>query len=331
KGLADPRPVDADLTAAQIDGMVRKAIELGDTRTGGLDKIIGPEEWVVVKLNLSAYDGQEGYVTGSATDPRVVESLLAWLAEHHCGQRITLAEGSALWQTVERSHAKADGWTTDWGGKFGGFSYRQMIDRISKRYPQTRFEIVDLNFDDPLEMPVPGKSIAKNNPDGMYLIPKTIQQCDRLISVGPLQTRPGVGVSLALDNYLGIAPGSKYGFPKDGLSKLGSREEVMIDLFNFRPADYALLGGSYGVEGEGPAGPNAASVHHNLVLAGTNAMATDAVAAAIMGFRPAELPYLQLAWKNGLGIYDTDSIWMRGNEIEQAARPFRKPGNWKKA
>lgn len=51
KGLADPRPVDADLTSEQIDAMVRKAIELGRLRNGGLHTIIGPEDWVVIKPN----------------------------------------------------------------------------------------------------------------------------------------------------------------------------------------------------------------------------------------------------------------------------------------
>ncbi len=331
KGLRDPRPVDADLTAAQIDGMVRKAIELGDARTGGLTKIIGPEEWVVVKVNLAAYPGQEGFKPGAATDPRVVRSLIHWMAESHCGQRITIADGAASWQPVEHSKAKTDGWCAEWGAAFGGVSYRQVVGEFSRKYPQIRCEIVDLNFDECLEMPVPGKALARNNPDGMYQIPKTIQQCDRMISVAPLGTRAEVGVSLSLDNYFGIAPGSKYGFPKEGLTKLGSPEEVMIDLFNFRPADYVLLGGSYGLEGDGPCASGSASVHHNLILAGANAVATDAVAADIMGFPPTELACLQLAWRNGLRIYEVDSIWTRGNEIEQARRPFRKPRDWKKA
>jgi uncharacterized protein (DUF362 family) len=331
QGLREPRPVDADLTAAQIDAMVRKAIELGDTRKGGLETIIGADEWVVVKLNLAGCPGIGRYVPGAATDPRVVESLVTWMAEHHCGQRITIAEGAAGWQPMERSQTKTDGWTTDWNGAFGGRSYRNLVDGLSRKFPKIKFEIVDLNFDEALEMPVPGRGLASHNPEGMYFIPKTIQQCDRLISVAPLKTTPGLGVSLSLANYAGIAPSSKYGLAKEGLTKLGSAEEVMIDLYNFRPADFALLGGSWGVEGDGPAGDDAAGVHHNVVLAGTNAMATDAVGAAIMGFHPAELACLQLAWKNGLGIYEIDSIWTRGNDVEQARRPFRKPKSWSKA
>jgi len=36
KGLADPQPVTQDLTDAQIDAVVRKALDLDSSRGGGL-------------------------------------------------------------------------------------------------------------------------------------------------------------------------------------------------------------------------------------------------------------------------------------------------------
>ena len=35
-----------------------------------------------------------------------------------------------------------------------------------------------------------------------------------------------------------------------------------------------------------------------------------------------------LAEHRGFGSRDVDAIWVRGNEIEQARRPFRKPAGW---
>ena len=52
-------------------------------------------------------------------------------------------------------------------------------------------------------------------------------------------------------------------------------------------------------------------------------MAVDAVGAGIMGLNPAEIPYMKLAWSKGYGIYDIDSIWIRGVEVEEARHPFR--------
>ena len=111
KGLAAPRAVDAQLSYAEIDAMVRRAIELGGQRRGGLDALIGPEDWVVIKPNIASCHGlgpadgpsHHPYVHGTVTDLRVVKSVISFLAEKKRGRRITIAEGSGEWQPVERS------------------------------------------------------------------------------------------------------------------------------------------------------------------------------------------------------------------------------------
>jgi hypothetical protein len=262
QGLADPQPVTADLTGAQLDAMVQKAIELGVTPKGGLDTVIGQDEWVVIKPNIVACHGlgpddkdggvHQRYIPGAVADLRVVRSLITYLAGHKCGARITIAEGSGEWLPKERSKSAVDGWTTEWGGAFGAFgglSYRKMIDEFAKKYSGIQFDIVDLNFDGTVEMPSPA------NPQRSYHVPKTIQQCDRLITVAPLKTHRLTGVTLGMKNYVGIAPGSKYGFPKEALHKLGPLEQTIVELYSFHPADYAIVGGCWGVGGEGPYGP----------------------------------------------------------------------------
>ena len=318
-GLTEPRPLDADLTPAQIEAMVFKALDLGSPIRGGISSVIGADDWVVIKPNIvSCYGVGTGYIAGGVSDLRVVNSAVQYLVNHHCGARITIAEGAGEWQPLARSKSDSDGWTTAWGGAFAGLSYQRIVEDFSRRYPDIRFEIVDLNFDQTVELPVPGKA------DRTYTIPKTIQQCDRLISVAPLKTHRLTGVSLSIKNYFGIGPGSKYGFPKDGLHKLGNPASVMLDLFSYHPADYAIVGGSWGVEGDGPRPPGASSIHHNVIVAGANALSVDSVAAAVMGFAPASLPYLALAEKRGFGVADPDVIWIRGSQIDEARRVFRK-------
>jgi uncharacterized protein (DUF362 family) len=205
-----------------------------------------------------------------------------------------------------------------------------VVEECSHRFPDIRFEIADLNFADAIDLPVRGKAAARYNLRGVYTIPKLIQQCDRLIAVAPMATDPASGVSLSVANFLGIAPGSRYGFPKKELMKLGSPDEIMIDLFSYHPADFAIVGGGYGVEAEGR-GPGAASVHHNVVIAGAKAVCVDAVAAAVMGFNTSDLPFLTMGERKGFGIRDVDGIWIRGNEMEEARRSFRRPSNWRAA
>jgi hypothetical protein len=340
KGLENPRPTDADLTDPQMEAWVRKAIEMGSDRTGELHTVITSDDWVVIKTNIACCYGlgpetkdggaHQPYIPGTVTDLRIVRALLNYLVEHNCGARISMVEGSGQWLPMERSKSPVDGWTTDWGGAYSGLSYKKLVEDFSKRYPKVRFETIDLNFADAVELPVPGKALARRNPSGVYTIAKVLQQCDRLISVMPLKTDATLGVALSMKNYAGFAPGAKYGFPKKSLLELGSPDEVIVDLFSYHPADYSLIGGCFAVEGDGPAGPGASSLHYNVLISGTKAVAVDTVGAVLMGFDPAQFPFLDLAAKKGYGLCDPDLIWMRGSEPDEAKKPFRKPSTWKK-
>jgi uncharacterized protein (DUF362 family) len=203
-----------------------------------------------------------------------------------------------------------------------------MVEDFAKKYPDVDFELVDLNSAESVELPVLTRPLARGNPSGRYTIAKLIQQCDKIISIAPLKTDVRTGVALTFANYLGIAPGPTYGFPKNGLLKLGSLDEVIVDLQGYHPADFSILGGSFGVEGDGPAGPGAATVHHNVLVAGLRPASVDAVAAALMGFDPQKLPYLALAEKRDYGATALRDIWVRCTPVEQAVRPFRKPSGW---
>ncbi|MGA9623467.1 MAG: hypothetical protein WBQ65_03275, partial [Bryobacteraceae bacterium] len=81
QGLADPSPVNAELSAGQIDAMLRKAISLGTSRRGGLTGIVASDDWVVIKPRIQT----DPYLRGSVTDLRVVRSLIEFLVEHKCG------------------------------------------------------------------------------------------------------------------------------------------------------------------------------------------------------------------------------------------------------
>jgi hypothetical protein len=53
EGLRNPALPSASLNEGQIDEMVVKAIGCGDTRGGGLPKIVTPEDWVVIKPQIN--------------------------------------------------------------------------------------------------------------------------------------------------------------------------------------------------------------------------------------------------------------------------------------
>jgi uncharacterized protein (DUF362 family) len=195
-GLADPRPVSADLTKAQIDAMVRKVLEIGDASDSGLANRVQPTDWVVIKPNIVHCPGvsevmQVNFVPGMVADPRVVRCLIEYLAERQLGRRITIAEASGGWKCLEHSQEN-------------------------------------------------------------------------------------------------------------------------------------IVGGCFGVEGD-----DQLNVRHNVVVAGRNAVAVDAAAAAMMGFAPAEMLFLQNASKNGFGTYDLEHVRTQGSSLEEARRRFKSDTSWR--
>ena len=313
KGLPDPRPAGADLSDAQLDALVRKALAFGTKGKIELSSIPAADDWVLIKTDVSACgSGALRPAPGSIADLRVVRSLLGYLVENKCGARITIAEGLG---------GCGDAWASEWNGAFGGLSYKRMIADFSRLHPSIKFDLMDLDQQPAIALPVEGKTLARRNTEQSYSIPKAIQQCDRLISVAPLAVDSRLGAALTFGNYLSIASASRYGTARSGLEKLGEPAEIAVDLFSYHPADYAILGGSWGMEEGG-------SVHHNLIVAGASAVSVDAVAAAVMGFAAGDLQVLPMAERKGFGSRDVDAIWVRGNEIEQARRPFRKPAGW---
>lgn len=259
--LGEGLPLDAELSAAQLAAMLRRALEL----------LPPPRRpWTILKPNIVTHPAPAGAVT----DPLLVRELAAVI-----GGRITVAEGAGGWKP-----APEDGWS-DYAG----------------------FELLDLNYAETLQW-------------RRYTLPRAVRECDSLVTLSPLKTNKGTGVSLALKNQFGIAPGTVYGWPKFGLHALGPLEETIADFYEFRPPDYAVLGGAWGVEGEADC-----PVRHNVIVAGANAVAVDVVAARIMGFDPEELAFLRAARARGLW---PDTIEICGDRLDAAVRPFRRSAQW---
>ncbi|MFB3825837.1 MAG: DUF362 domain-containing protein [Bryobacteraceae bacterium] len=168
-------------------------------------------------------------------------------------------------------------------------------------------ELLDLNYAETIEW-------------RRYTLPRAVRECDTFVTLSPLKTNKGAGVSLAMKNQFGIAPGTVYGWPKFGLHALGPIEETIVDLYCFRPPDYAVLGGSWGVEGEADR-----PLRHNVIVAGANAVAVDMTAARIMGFEPEELAFLRVARARGLWPANIDIC---GDRLDSAVRPFRRSAQW---
>ncbi len=202
--LLKPAALDAPLSAAQLDDMLRLAVELGGGRRGGLATAIDRDDWVVLKVSL---------LPGAPTDPRLVESTLRVLAERGLGRRISIVEAlpdPAAWDAA----------------------YKPLVQTLAKQFPKIKYELVDAATAPALEMPVEGHVFNRHNPQGFYRIPRVLRECDKVISIASLAAHPVASIAMSMVNYLGFSPSSRTGLPG----------EIAVDLFSFHPADYAILG-----------------------------------------------------------------------------------------
>jgi uncharacterized protein (DUF362 family) len=208
-------------------------------------------------------------------------------------------------------------------------------------------------------------------PWGGYMFPsydlnRAYAETDVFVSLAKMKDHAAAGVTLAIKNSFGITPNSLYGNDAGSERATGARIRILhegkadppggvpaehrkdtprepvwrvprvtVDMLGIRPIDLAII---EGVEtttgGEGPWIPGVKAVQPGLLIAGRNAVCTDAVAAAVMGHDPLAKPgtrpfpgdnHLQLAAAVGLGTNDPARIEVRGLSIQDARFPFTGP------
>ena len=105
--------------------------------------------------------------------------------------------------------------------------------------------------------------------------------------------------------------------------------DTLVDLLNIQkeihPGIFAVTDGTFA--GDGP-GPRAMRWHEkNVILAGADQVAVDAVAARIMGFDPMSIRFIALAHEMGLGCGDVDRIDVVGEDISEVNWRFKGSEN----
>lgn len=196
------------------------------------------------------------------------------------------------------------------------------------------------------------------------------EDCDVFVSIAKLKEHVTTGITLAMKNCFGITPCTIYGegagvdepslAPRSGRGPFhyGNRQpskssfpendpksprdggyrvpRIVADLAAARPIHLSIIDGIDSMnKGEGCWIPGAKAVKPRVLVVGTNAVTTDAVAAAIMGFDPmAERgapPFekcdntLRLAEQLGVGTCDLKRIEVVGGTIADLRFPFRNP------
>ena len=93
--------------------------------------------------------------------------------------------------------------------------------------------------------------------------------------------------------------------------------EVLVDLLymqrELHPAVFTVMDGTVAGDGAGPR--TMIPRIKNLILAATDSLAIDAIAARLMGFDPMSIPFIRMAHERGLGIGDPRQIELVGDDV----------------
>ena len=115
------------------------------------------------------------------------------------------------------------------------------------------------------------------------------------------------------DAFLSLTP-SELGF----LKSVEAMNNNLVALARATKPHIAVVDGFIGMHREGPR--HGTPIPLGTVIAGTDAVAVDAVAAAVMGFDPASIGYLHYAQQAGLGTIDLERIRVVGDTIARVRR-----------
>lgn len=224
-------------------------------------------------------------LTGVTTDGRVIEGIIRFLKEHGRND-IVVGEGSGLTDTFEAF-------------KIAG------LEKLGERW---NVKLMDLNKDVFVEAYPPNPLALKK-----VKVAKTALE-SIIISVPKLKVHRLTTVTLGLKNMMG-ALASK------GSMHNGRLNENIVDLASILKPSLTVIDGIVAGEGHEVSGN---PVEMNLVIAGTDPVAVDAVGAAVMGISPTEVKHLVLAEKKGLGTCHLENIEVIGEPIDKVKRKFRR-------
>jgi uncharacterized protein (DUF362 family) len=222
---------------------------------------------------------------GMTTDSRVVEGIVKFLRQRDV-EEIVIGEGSGFADTFQAF-------------KVAG------VDVVAERWD---VKLVDLNKDECVEVHPPNP-LSLNS----VRVAKTALK-STIISVPKLKVHRTATVTLSLKNMMG-ALASK------GSMHRGRLSQNIADLASILRPSVSVIDGIVAGEGDEMSGN---PVEMNLVIAGTDPVAVDAVGAAVMDIQPTDVKHLVLAQKKGLGTCNLNEITVMGESIESVKRKFQR-------
>ena len=310
---ASSKPV-VSLVRIQND-QIAKAVEKAIDLLGGVKHVTRGVNTVMLKPNLVSAQPE------ATTKVAVVRTLAEVM--RRAGKEVSIGEGSAA---APKFNVR------------GMVIYRTRKREILDPMQQYVFEqlgyadlaktlrlpLVNLHSGELVDVAVPGGFVFDK-----ITLHKSLTEVDLLCSVPMMKTHQLATVTLGMKNLIGAFPGTVYQSVRGHMHDLASKVEptaasaVVVDMVRANKLGLVVIDGSMAMEGNGPM--MGKTFKMDVIVASTNPVAADMVAANLMGFAPAEIPTFLWANKAGLRPGSLDEIEIRGERLQRMRRSFVKP------
>ena len=239
---------------------------------------------VLIKVNFIV---DKTWDTGATTDPIVVEAIIKKL--ENLPVKVYVVESDATITNADTAFKKT--------------GMREMCERNGVECLNLR------HVKDKVKLDIPDGEALKS-----ITVPRLVTE-SAVISAAKLKTHSDTGVTLGMKNMFGLLPDKFKGkYHLKGISK------VIVDINTVLKPTLTVIDGFVGMEGAGPV--DGTPVRMDLIIAGTDTVATDATACRVIGIDPHEIKHICKACEKGLG--NIDDVQILGKKLETVKRAFKQ-------
>lgn len=320
-GMSKPRVAITKATTykeEELDNLVARLID----QVGGLGDVVKAGDSVAIKVNLTG-GTKSGLIPGYlavetfVTHPLVVKALIKQV-QAAGAKEVYIVEAVYEWESYK-----------EWG-------YEEIAEA-------TGAKLIDLNEADPYPDFIEAAVGDDNFVYPTFTFNQLLKDIDVFMSVSKMKNHQLAGVTHTMKNLYGLVPYRFYrlssrdtyrsSFHGAGDETRTRVPKIIVDLNRARPIHFGLVDGIKTTEGgEGPWIATCSPLVANVLVAGKNVVATDAVATALMTCDPTgnypDEPYLRcdnhiaMAAAIGLGTNKLEEIEVVGEEIEKVRVKF---------
>ncbi|MFQ6069133.1 MAG: DUF362 domain-containing protein [Candidatus Aminicenantales bacterium] len=266
-----------------------EALEKGLCLLGGLETLIKPRSRIFVKINhLSPLSPPE---RGICTHPALTREVLRLLKE--AGHRLVVGDD------IECSKKDC----------FRITGYRKLCDELE-------IPLLNLRERGFKEVRCAGEMLEKT-----YISPLVLES-DYVVNLSKLKTHSFTIFTGAVKNMFGVIPlGLRLRYHRQFI-KNDEFSQMLVDIYKCVPPRLNIMDAVEAMEGEGPSGGDVRQV--GLIIAGTDGVAVDAVAARIIGLDPVSVFTTYHAHRRGVGTGKIEEIDVVGEELKSVeVRTFK--------